>query len=166
MGRKRISLGVTSNRIEKVIYWVLRLFIGGLFIFSSIHKIVDPFGFAVIVNRYQLTPGYLVNFVAIVMPYVELFCGLAVFFGIWRLGALFLIQVLLVFFSILIGINIIRGIEFTCGCFSNSLIPTFFELPGVALVRDIILVAMGFYLFKLEKPYFFAHYLPMQDTAE
>ncbi len=159
MGRTRVSAGGVETFMRAFVYWFLRIFLGSLFIFSCIHKIADPYGFALIVRNYQLTPLYLINFVAIVLPYVELLCGLMILFGVWRLGALFLVELMLAFFSVLIAVNILRGIDFTCGCFSNSPQKVFMELPMVALVRDIILMAMGGYLFKLEQPYFKKYYI-------
>lgn len=157
MAGERVSTGKMSV-INKVIYWFLRLFMGGLFIYASIHKITDPLGFAKIVHNFQLSPWYMINFTAVVMPYVELICGLFLILGIFRLGALFTIEFLLGFFTVLIAINIARGLDFTCGCFSNSTEKTFLDIPLITLLRDIVLFFMGLYLFKLEKPYFEKNY--------
>jgi len=166
MDRERVPAGEMKN-FKFAVYWFLRLFLGLVFIYASIHKITDPLGFAKIVHNFQLAPWYMVNFTAIVMPYLELLCGILLISGIFRLGALFTIEFLLAFFSVLIAVNIARGLDFTCGCFSNSTEKTVLDIPAVTLLRDIAMFLMGLYLFKLEKPYFEKHYKPVlqQDNT-
>ncbi|MDX9702996.1 MAG: MauE/DoxX family redox-associated membrane protein [Candidatus Auribacterota bacterium] len=134
------------------LYWIMRVFLGGLFIFSGMHKLFDPLGFAKIIFNYQLTPHILINFAAVVMPFVELLCGLMLIFGVFRISALVTLEALLVFFTILIGINILRGLDFTCGCFSNSTEKTFLNQPIVSFIKNFVLLAIGGYLIKREKP--------------
>ncbi len=137
--------------VSTIVYWTLRVFLGGLFIFSSMHKLFDPLGFAKIIYSYQLTPHFLINFAAIVMPFVELLCGLLLIFGVFRISTLFTIEALLIFFTILIGINIVRGIDFTCGCFSNSTEKSLFNQPIVSFAKNFVLLAIGGYLIKREQ---------------
>lgn len=139
--------------ISTTLYWMARIFFGGLFVYSSLHKIFDPLGFAKIIYNYQMTPSYFINLIAITMPYVELLCGLMLIFGVFRIGALATIEFLLVFFTIIIGINILRGIDFTCGCFSNSTEQSFWNRPIISFLKNFVLIAVGAYLIKREQPY-------------
>ena len=100
------------------IEWVARLCLGCVFVYASIHKIVDPATFAKIIYGYGLVPGILINGIAIVLPYVELFAGLFLILGIFPRSAAVLAESMLLMFIIAISINLIRGHEFDCGCFS------------------------------------------------
>jgi len=97
-----------------------RLVIGGIFIYASLDKISHPSEFARIVYNYHLAPGNLVNIVAIILPWVEIICGLSVVFGLYKEGGILIISFLTVIFIIAIGINVIRGINLECGCFTVS----------------------------------------------
>ncbi len=54
--------------------FIARLILGGLFIYSSIHKIIDPAQFARIISNYDLFP--LITIVqGLIHRYLELFVG-------------------------------------------------------------------------------------------
>lgn len=125
--------------------WVL----GFTFIYASLHKIADPAAFAKIVYGYGLFPDQLINLIAITLPFVELMTGLALIFGLWRRSAALIIVGMIVVFVLIISINLARGHEFDCGCFSESARAIFFlsGSPKATLVRDIFLLSLGiFYL--------------------
>ena len=44
-------------------------------------KIEDPQGFAVIIGNYQLVPGPLVNPLAVLLPWIEVLCGVMLIIG-------------------------------------------------------------------------------------
>ena len=125
--------------------WVL----GFTFIYASLHKIAAPAAFAKIVYGYGLCPGQLINLIAVTLPFVELMTGLALIFGLWRRSAALIIVGMLIVFILIISINLARGYEFDCGCFSESAGAFFFlsGSPKATLVRDIFLLILGiFYL--------------------
>ncbi len=109
------------NRVRSLFIWLARLAVAALFLGACIAKIRDPELFALAVNRYRLLPGEWVNLVAIVLPWIELTTGLAVLAAPARLraaGAL-LIAGMLAVFTAAISLNLLRGIEASCGCFST-----------------------------------------------
>lgn len=59
-----------------------------------------------------------INFIAIILPFVELFSGLALILGIYPRSAALIVNGMLLGFMIALSINFIRGHEFDCGCFS------------------------------------------------
>ena len=120
-----------------------RLFVGGIFIYASLDKISHPSEFARIVYNYHLAPGNLVNLVAIILPWLELICGISVILGLYKEGGIAIISLLTVVFIIAIGINVIRGVDLECGCFTVSS-----KARGNALsllYRDIGLLAICVY---------------------
>ena len=109
------------NRARPLFVWMARLAVSGTFLAACIAKIRDPEAFALAVNRYRILPGEFVNLVAIVLPWIELTSGLAVLAALARLraaGALIIAGMLTVF-TIAISLNLLRGIEASCGCFST-----------------------------------------------
>ena len=109
------------SRVRPVFLALARLAVAGLFLAACIAKIRDPAAFALAVHRYRILPGEWVNFVALVLPWIELTAGLAVLAAPARLraaGALIIAGMLSVF-TLAISLNLLRGIEASCGCFST-----------------------------------------------
>ena len=110
-------LGILENRLFTIL---VRIALGLIFIAASLPKIADPPGFAQMIFNYRLVPGGFVNLIALVMPWLELLCGIALVLGIWKKTAAGIVGGLLVAFVIAIGINLIRVHPIDCGCFNAS----------------------------------------------
>ncbi len=117
---------------------ISRLILGGIFIFASVDKIAHPDQFAEIVYNYKLLPGMTVNAMAIVLPWVEMVAGLFLVLGIWVKDSAAILGALLVVFIGAIGINLARGLDFDCGCFSTSGHRK--DASILLLVRDLVLL--------------------------
>ena len=145
LNKSRILNTVT---LEMLARWLL----GGVFVYSSFHKIADPAQFARIIYGYGLFPLPTIHPIAVICPYFELLCGLALILGGFPRGAALLVNFMLLLFITAISINLIRGHEFDCGCFSFS------HDAGKSavhlLIRDVFYLAMGLYvlLFRLFFP--------------
>jgi putative oxidoreductase len=122
--------------------WILGL----TFIYASIHKIVTPADFAKIVYGYDLFPAVFINLIAIVIPFLELITGLALVSGLYPRSAAIIINALLLAYIIVLTVNLIRGHEVDCGCFSAAQ-SGYTSSPVVTLVRDIIYLMMGLQVF-------------------
>ena len=109
------------SRVRPLFIWAARLAVAGLFLAACIAKIRNPEAFALAVSRYRILPAEFVNLVALILPWIELTAGLAVLAAPARLraaGALIIAGMLTVF-TIAISLNLLRGIEASCGCFST-----------------------------------------------
>jgi len=95
----------------------VQIALGVIFVVAALPKIVDPPSFAHMIYHYKLVPFQLINFMALVMPWIELLCGLALILGIWKETARTIIAALLLTFIIAISINLLRGNAIDCGCF-------------------------------------------------
>lgn len=108
---------------------VIRLALGGYFVYMGVMKISDPVEFLKLVRLYGMlpeTPPYLLNTTAIVLPWLEVVCGLALIVGIGIRGAGALIALMLAVFTPAIflramAIHQAEGtpflqIAFDCGC--------------------------------------------------
>ena len=107
--------------VRPLFLWLARIAVAAVFLGACLAKIRDPELFALAVNRYRILPGEFVNLVALVLPWIELTAGLAVLAALARLraaGALIIAGMLTVF-TIAISLNMLRGIEASCGCFST-----------------------------------------------
>ena len=97
-----------------------RLILGLTFIYASFHKILSPEEFAKIVYGYGLFPHVSINLIAIIIPFLKLVCGLALVIGFYPRSAAIIVNMMLLAFIAALTINIIRGHEFDCGCFSAA----------------------------------------------
>ena len=136
------------SRARPLFVWMARLAVAGIFLAACIAKIRDPEAFALATLRYRILPGEFVNLVAIVLPWIELTCGLAVLAAPARLRAAgaFLVAGMLAVFTVAISLNLLRGIEASCGCFSTRADAAVSD--GWNLVRNgaLIWLALATYL--------------------
>jgi hypothetical protein len=131
-----------NSWIELAARWILGL----TFIYASYHKILAPADFAKIVYGYDLFPHAVVNLIAIILPFIELVAGLALILGIYPRSAVLIINGMLIAFIFVLSINLIRGHEFDCGCFSVKK-AGFLSSTEPMLVRDIIYLILGMQAF-------------------
>jgi putative oxidoreductase len=103
VARRKITM-VLRN---KVFLLLLRLIVGGVFIWAAVSKI------------YRLVGQTLSFLTAIILPWVELIAGLFLIIGIFPRSSALLISGLLLFFIILVAITMLRGINVECGCFGT-----------------------------------------------
>lgn len=97
-----------------------RLIIGVTFIYAAYYKITDPYTFAKSIWYYHLVPGEVINLMALILPWVEFLCGLALILGLFYKGAVVLVNAMTVIFIVALGSTIVRGIDVECGCFKAS----------------------------------------------
>ena len=131
-----------NSWIELAARWVLGL----TFIYASYHKIFAPAYFAKIVYGYDLFPNDAINLIAIILPFIELTAGLALILGIYPRSAVSIVNGMLAAFIIVLSINLIRGHEFNCGCFSAQE-AGYFSSSESTLVRDIVYLLLGLQIF-------------------
>ena len=118
--------------------WVLRIYIGGVFITASMYKINYPGEFAETIASYQIIPFWGVPLMALIMPWTELICGVMLVLGLRTRAAAVLAGSMLAVFSIAIVITLIREIPIGCGCFTSVEDP----LTWKTLIRDMVWLVM------------------------
>lgn len=121
--------------------FLARLVLGGLFIYASLDKIAQPLAFTKVVESYRILPSSLVTLPALILPWVELFAGICLVSGIAVRSAALLLCALLVFFIVILGFNALRGIDISCGCFSNRIGDS--ENIYVLIFRDLLILIPG-----------------------
>lgn len=112
-----MKLGILSMSFGKrSLIFCLRLIIGGLFLYAGLSKISQPYKFAAAIQAYQLLPQFFVGLAAVLIPWIEAVCGLALLLGCKSRSALLIFLILLISFIFIVGLTMSRGLEIDCGC--------------------------------------------------
>lgn len=119
MERGRPAGGKIAMIRSKWILFVLRLIVGGVFVWAGVLKIADPLEFAQSIKNYQFFPQEMIFFIAIILPWVEALSGGFLILGIFKRSSAVLISLLLAGFIGLVGLALLRGIDTSCGCFGS-----------------------------------------------
>lgn len=98
---------------------ILRLLVGGAFMYAGVLKIADPAKFALDVGNYRLVPHEWTHLVAILFPWIEVAAGLFVLAGIWLRAAALVSTMLTGLFFFVIVSALARGLNIECGCFGT-----------------------------------------------
>jgi putative oxidoreductase len=103
------------------VFWrIVALIVGGIFIYASVSKTLDPVGFANDIDNYKILPWAVSVRLAFYLPWLEMFCGLAVILGLLYRGGLFVLSGLTLIFIAASVIAKARGLDITCGCFGHA----------------------------------------------
>jgi putative oxidoreductase len=99
---------------------LLRIFLGGVFVIASLDKITDPQAFANSILQYKIVGPVWAMGIATFLPSLELLCGLCVILGLFPRGGALLMTLMLVAFTVLVTSALVRGLDISCGCFSQD----------------------------------------------
>jgi uncharacterized membrane protein YphA (DoxX/SURF4 family) len=120
---------------------VCRLILGGIFVYASYPKLMDPGNFARLVYGYRVIHPDLVNLVGVTFPWLEAVAGAFLVVGILpRSSALVLAGLLGVFMAAGL-LALLRGLEISCGCFFPFMGDE--ELGWDLMVRDGLLLLLA-----------------------
>jgi len=125
------------------ILWVFRFVVGGVFIWAGLLKILDPLKFSQNIANYHVFSRDLSFLIALVLPWLEVLCGILVILGIFRPASSLLLSGLLGVFLILITVTIFRGLDVDCGCFGSMGRHVDYRL----LLTDIVLLYLTLNIF-------------------
>ena|SRR3972149_3211987 len=131
-------LKFVSNKYMTLIF---RLILGIVFIIASFDKIISPADFASSIRNYRILPLSVINIMALIMPWLELFCGIFLILGVFIRTSSFLILLMLIVFSIAILSAILRGLDIDCGCFKNSVMAS--KAGWSKFFEDILMILMA-----------------------
>ena len=145
-----------KNDLKNMLVLICRIFLGFLFIYASLEKILQPEEFAKQVGYYKALPFGLENLLAILLPWTELIVGICLLAGLLVDGAALLSIIMNLVFILAISQAMIRGIDITCGCFKVSADSE--KLGLHTIIRDIIFLIMSFVVLNRQERKF--EYLP------
>jgi len=133
---------------NKYLILLSRLVLGFVFIYAAVEKISDPDSFAVSISNYRILPLQLVNIFAIALPWLELITGILLIYGVCIKENSFIIGSLMLLFTVMVLIAVLRGLDIDCGCFGTG------DAQKVGLkkiVENLILIIVSFNLFKVSE---------------
>ena len=104
------------NRLWRVVDLVL----GSVFIYAGLLKALDPVRFGLDIDNYKILPWFMSVRLAFYLPWLEIFCGLAIILRRLYLGGLSILSVLLGIFLFATIAAKVRGLDITCGCFGHA----------------------------------------------
>ena len=99
---------------------IVAILIGGLFIYAGAVKIINPVEFARDIDNYKMLPWQPSVWLALYLPWLEIFCGLALITRVFFRGGVFIVTALMSLFIIASIAAKTRGLDVSCGCFGHA----------------------------------------------
>jgi len=133
--------------VSKIVWRIVDVIVGGIFIFAALTKIfdldhliadlghlhlgsiivdfqnlrlADPVQFANDIDNYKILPWPISVGLAFYLPWLEMFCGLALILRRLYLGGLSILTGLVAVFLVATIAAKVRGLDITCGCFGHA----------------------------------------------
>lgn len=129
----------------------IRIILGFVFIFAAISKAAEPEAFAKAIYNYKLLPLFLINILAITLPWIELSAGLLLVFGVSVKENSAILSGMLLVFIIAIAISLARGLDINCGCFGTV---DGSKVGLMKILENVGLLFLGLILIMYDSKYF------------
>jgi uncharacterized membrane protein YphA (DoxX/SURF4 family) len=128
---------------------VLRILLGGLFIFSGVAKLLDPRFFASAIQAFHLgfTDG-IVLVLAHAIPWTEVLAGAFVLLPSWARAASLVIGTLIALFIAVIASSLARGLDVRCSCFGALDFVCIGDLGVCHIARNLVILALAAFVFR------------------
>jgi putative oxidoreductase len=137
----------SRGKILRAALLVLRVALGGIFIYAGYVKLQDPWQlFAAGVASYDVLPMPAVEFVARTLPWFEIALGVVLISGFFfRTSSTIICGMLAVFFTLIVRAYL-QGKEINCGCFGGNepISPLTMLRDGSMLAGAIFLCVMAY----------------------
>ena len=139
---------------KQLFFWVLRLLVGGLFIFSGLIKVNDPVGTAIKLEEYfDVFSNDIAPFFYYFKPYAlplavflvvsEVVLGIMLLLGVRLKQTVWALATMILFFTFLTFYSAYFNKVTDCGCFGDAIKLT----PWESFIKDIILLVLISFLF-------------------
>ena len=144
--------------IKQGIVFIIRLLVGGLFIFSGLIKVNDPVGTAIKLEEYfDVFSNDIASFfyifkdialpLAVVLVVAEVVLGIMLILGVRLKFTVWALSILIVFFTFLTFYSAYFNKVTDCGCFGDAIKLT----PWESFTKDVILLVLIGVLFVFRK---------------
>ena len=109
-----------TSKTANIVWRIVGLIVGGIFVYAGVLKVLDPVQFGLDIDNYKSLPWFISVRLAFYLPWLEIFCGLAVVLRfLYRGGLSILVGLTLIFIGATIAAKV-RGLDITCGCFGHA----------------------------------------------
>src|SRR2546429_8318636 len=105
---------------RRFVWRIVDVIVAGIFIYAGAIKVLDPVQFASDIDNYKILPWPISVALAFYLPWLEIFCGLALVVRLFYRGALSILTALVVIFLVATIAAKVRGLDITCGCFGHA----------------------------------------------
>ena len=121
IGEKVVKVKL-SDRNKNLLGLVARIIAGAVFTYAGFLKAVAPSEeFAFAIEAYEIFPSFIVIISSLTMPWLEIYLGIFLIFGLFTKISSITVGLLFVFFELLILSAIARGLPLAdCGCFGSA----------------------------------------------
>jgi uncharacterized membrane protein YphA (DoxX/SURF4 family) len=127
-----------------ILILLIRVFLGGLFIVSSLDKIANSDAFVLSILNYKIIDTALAVLTATILPWLEFMCGLGLILGVYSRTSAFILTGLLIGFTLLVASALFRGLDISCGCFTQD--PSADKIGFQKIIENCGMILMGLYL--------------------
>lgn len=127
-----------------IIILVCRILLGTVFIVASIDKIANTNNFITSILNYKIVDITLATVAATFLPPLELLTGICLILGIYPKASSIIITSLLFIFTIFVISALVRGLDISCGCFSQD--PNVDRIGYKKIIENFVLMIIGGYL--------------------
>ena len=142
---------MTNRSPPETVFTLIRWLLGGLLLWAAVSKLSNATDFLGSVYAYRLPFSQpFLKLVAVVLPWMELLCGLMLLANHWSESALVCTLGLMGIFLLATGQAWVRGLNISCGCFDLKIfglganqpgLAKFLESVGFAFFRNLALTA-------------------------
>lgn len=143
---------------KQVFFWILRLLVGGLFVFSGLIKVNDPVGTAIKLEEYfDVFSNDIAPFFYALKPFAlplsvflvvsEVVLGIMLLFGVRLKQTVWALATMILFFTFLTFYSAYFNKVTDCGCFGDAIKLT----PWESFFKDIVLLILISFLFYFRK---------------
>src|SRR5437667_11843029 len=129
-----------KNRTSNIIWRILDFVLAGIFIYAGALKAIDPVQFASDIDNFKILPWPVSVALGFYLPWLEIFCALALVFRFLFRGALSILSASTVVFTLATIAAKVRGLDITCGCFGHA--SQHWSFPAHLATNLAILVAL------------------------
>jgi putative oxidoreductase len=113
-----INHPLSANR--QFVWRIVGFIVGGIFIYAGAIKVLEPVQFATDIDNYKILPWTIAVGLGFYLPWLEMFCGLALILRRLYLGGLSILTALVAVFLVATIAAKVRGLDITCGCFGHA----------------------------------------------
>jgi hypothetical protein len=131
----------------KFVWRIVDLVVGGIFIYAGAIKALGPVRFATDIDNYKILPWTISVRLAFYLPWLEIFCGIALITRRLYLGGLSILTALVCIFTVATIAAKVRGLDITCGCFGHA--SQHWSFSGHLALDLVILAALLALYFKV-----------------
>lgn len=138
-----------KKKILKIIRYILQYFIAAVLLTTSIGKLLDIQGFAIVLDSYRFIPFQFAAPLGLTLSLAELALAMWLIWGRRLHLAALAAAALHLMFATSSAITLLRGIDLeNCGCFG-----TFYARPlgWTTVIEDLVLVLFSLLLYRLAK---------------